>query len=245
MIENALHAMPGGGALDVSGAAVARRAGRQRCRSGTRGVGMDRAALARIFEPYFSTKAVGTGLGLTIAKRNVELHGGTITRRQRARARDDGHRADSESTGPRPAPAAVRLRAAPPRAAGTAPRPRRPAPPACRGTRAPSSTMLGCSWMTAMTSATSAEHLVGPPLLRVDRLEAVEADRADHQQRRHDHDGQRDERPPRVLEPLGVEEHRRRGHGGRRRARHADEVALVGRLDALDVEPRQADAPPR
>ena len=42
------------------------------------GVGMDEEALARIFEPYFSTKATGTGLGLTIAKRNVELNGGTI-----------------------------------------------------------------------------------------------------------------------------------------------------------------------
>jgi signal transduction histidine kinase len=42
------------------------------------GVGMDEEALARIFQPYFSTKATGTGLGLTIAKRNVELNGGTI-----------------------------------------------------------------------------------------------------------------------------------------------------------------------
>ena len=42
------------------------------------GVGMDAEAVARIFEPYFSTKATGTGLGLTIAKRNIELTGGTI-----------------------------------------------------------------------------------------------------------------------------------------------------------------------
>jgi signal transduction histidine kinase len=39
---------------------------------------MDAAALSRIFEPYFSTKAIGTGLGLTIAKRNVEANGGSI-----------------------------------------------------------------------------------------------------------------------------------------------------------------------
>jgi signal transduction histidine kinase len=42
------------------------------------GVGMDQEALRKIFEPYFSTKATGTGLGLTIAKRNIELSGGTI-----------------------------------------------------------------------------------------------------------------------------------------------------------------------
>jgi signal transduction histidine kinase len=43
------------------------------------GVGMDQDALNKIFEPYFSTKATGTGLGLTIAKRNIELNGGTIS----------------------------------------------------------------------------------------------------------------------------------------------------------------------
>jgi signal transduction histidine kinase len=42
------------------------------------GVGMDDEALVRVFEPYFSTKATGTGLGLPIARRNVELSGGRI-----------------------------------------------------------------------------------------------------------------------------------------------------------------------
>jgi signal transduction histidine kinase len=42
------------------------------------GVGMDPESITKIFEPYFSTKASGTGLGLTIAKRNIELNGGTI-----------------------------------------------------------------------------------------------------------------------------------------------------------------------
>ena len=58
------------------------------------GVGMDAEALARIFEPYFSTKTTGTGLGLTIAKRNVEVNGGTIQVRSRntgvGHDRDDG-----------------------------------------------------------------------------------------------------------------------------------------------------------
>jgi signal transduction histidine kinase len=42
------------------------------------GVGMDEDALGRVFEPYFSTKTTGTGLGLPIARRNIELSGGSI-----------------------------------------------------------------------------------------------------------------------------------------------------------------------
>jgi two-component system sensor histidine kinase HydH len=40
---------------------------------------MDAEALARVFEPYFSTKSSGTGLGLPIAKRNIELSGGSVS----------------------------------------------------------------------------------------------------------------------------------------------------------------------
>jgi signal transduction histidine kinase len=75
IVENALHAMPGEGVLRVG---VAVETGRVRVRVSDTGVGMDPDALARAFEPYFSTKASGTGLGLPIAKRNVELSGGTI-----------------------------------------------------------------------------------------------------------------------------------------------------------------------
>ena len=76
VIENALHAMPGEGRLAVRAAAADE--GRVRLDVVDSGVGMDAAALGRIFEPYFSTKATGTGLGLTTARRNVELNGGTI-----------------------------------------------------------------------------------------------------------------------------------------------------------------------
>jgi signal transduction histidine kinase len=75
IIENALHAMPGTGTLDLR---AYHADGAVRIRVADTGAGMDEEALARAFEPYFSTKASGTGLGLPIAKRNVELNGGTI-----------------------------------------------------------------------------------------------------------------------------------------------------------------------
>ena len=92
VIENALHAMPGTGRLMLSTRQSADPGGTGQPPSvavvpGARsvvvevsdtGVGMDQPALDRIFEPYFSTKTTGTGLGLTIAKRNVELNGGAI-----------------------------------------------------------------------------------------------------------------------------------------------------------------------
>jgi signal transduction histidine kinase len=76
LVENALHAMPRAGTLGVSAAAEDRVV---RIRVSDTGAGMDTEALARAFEPYFSTKASGTGLGLPIAKRNVELSGGTVS----------------------------------------------------------------------------------------------------------------------------------------------------------------------
>ena len=42
------------------------------------GMGIEKNILDKVFEPYFSTKDVGTGLGLPIAKKVIEDHGGTI-----------------------------------------------------------------------------------------------------------------------------------------------------------------------
>jgi signal transduction histidine kinase len=75
IVENALHAMPAAGALTIIARAVDSVV---QIRVSDTGVGMDPAALERAFEPYFSTKSTGTGLGLPIAKRNIELNGGTI-----------------------------------------------------------------------------------------------------------------------------------------------------------------------
>jgi signal transduction histidine kinase len=47
------------------------------------GPGVRPENLPRIFDPYFSTHDTGTGLGLPIARRVVEEHGGAITARNR------------------------------------------------------------------------------------------------------------------------------------------------------------------
>jgi two-component system nitrogen regulation sensor histidine kinase NtrY len=75
IIENALHAMGSRGTLTI---VATRDEDVVRIAVSDTGAGMDADALARAFEPYFSTKASGTGLGLPIAKRNVELNGGTL-----------------------------------------------------------------------------------------------------------------------------------------------------------------------
>ena len=75
VIENALYAMPGEGRLAVSATANAHQVFLV---VRDTGVGLDDASLSHVFEPYFSTKVSGTGLGMAIAKRNVELNGGSI-----------------------------------------------------------------------------------------------------------------------------------------------------------------------
>ena len=75
IIENALHAMPNTGALSVR---VVRHSAQLQLVVTDTGVGLESDVLARIFEPYFSTKVTGTGLGMAIAKRNVQLNGGSI-----------------------------------------------------------------------------------------------------------------------------------------------------------------------
>ena len=42
------------------------------------GAGIDKNAIANIFDPYFTTKQSGTGLGLAIVHRIIESHNGEI-----------------------------------------------------------------------------------------------------------------------------------------------------------------------
>ena len=75
LVLNALDVMPGGGTLTISAS----------CHSevtmltvADSGPGIEPAALERVFEPFYSTKSGGTGLGLVIVSRIAEAHGGTV-----------------------------------------------------------------------------------------------------------------------------------------------------------------------
>jgi len=43
------------------------------------GIGIEKENISKIFNPLFTTKAKGQGLGLPVCKRIVEAHGGSIT----------------------------------------------------------------------------------------------------------------------------------------------------------------------
>ncbi|MDD5557943.1 MAG: ATP-binding protein [bacterium] len=75
LVRNALQAMPGGGRLRVE-ASYARR--QVLIRFADTGGGIPEEAAERIFEPYFTTKPGGTGLGLTIVQRIMSEHGGDV-----------------------------------------------------------------------------------------------------------------------------------------------------------------------
>ncbi|MGB9624927.1 MAG: sensor histidine kinase [Phycisphaerae bacterium] len=73
---NAQEAMPKGGELAIR---TREDAGRRACiEIADTGTGLDPQAAERIFEPYYSTKPGGTGLGLALTRRIVRAHGGTI-----------------------------------------------------------------------------------------------------------------------------------------------------------------------
>lgn len=75
LVLNAQEAMPSGGKLDVR---VAQASDEIHITLTDTGIGIPEENLERIFDPFFSTKVDGTGLGLAVSYGIVEGHGGRI-----------------------------------------------------------------------------------------------------------------------------------------------------------------------
>lgn len=75
LVQNAFAAMQEGGKLTL---ATKLEGDFVRLRVEDTGTGIDSEKLAKIFEPYFTTKATGTGLGLTTVYKVMKEHGGDI-----------------------------------------------------------------------------------------------------------------------------------------------------------------------
>ena len=76
LVLNALEAMPEGGRLELS----ARQAEESiEIVVADTGVGIDRELIDKIFDLYVTTKSKGSGIGLSVVYRIVQLHGGEIT----------------------------------------------------------------------------------------------------------------------------------------------------------------------
>lgn len=77
ILENAAQAIPieSGGSVTVS---AVTEDGMLHIRVSDTGVGIDPDVLPRVFEPFFTSKSKGTGLGLPLCKEYVALHNGSI-----------------------------------------------------------------------------------------------------------------------------------------------------------------------
>jgi PAS domain S-box-containing protein len=76
LLLNAAQALAGRGRIRVS---LTRGDGTAGIEIADNGPGIPGEIRDRVFEPFFTTKARGGGLGLPIAKRTAELHGGTLS----------------------------------------------------------------------------------------------------------------------------------------------------------------------
>ena len=76
LAQNAVQAMPKGGRLSIDCAAQPNQ--RVRVRVEDTGVGIAPENLTKIFELYYTTKERGTGVGLSMVYRTVQIHNGEI-----------------------------------------------------------------------------------------------------------------------------------------------------------------------
>ena len=78
VIYNAIQAMSTGGELLLFANLNEQNSKQVRMSISDTGIGIDPSEIHRIFRPFYTTKNMGTGLGLSVAHRIVEAHGGRI-----------------------------------------------------------------------------------------------------------------------------------------------------------------------
>lgn len=78
LVTNAGEAIDGPGEIRIETRTVSERAGAVQLTVSDTGAGIVPEALPRIFDPFYTTKAEGTGLGLSVSHGIVRDHGGTI-----------------------------------------------------------------------------------------------------------------------------------------------------------------------
>ena len=76
LLLNAIEAMPAGGTLSIAVNETGDMVRLELTDTG-RGIGEDEAR--KIFEPFYTTKAQGLGLGMPYARKVIDQHGGTIS----------------------------------------------------------------------------------------------------------------------------------------------------------------------
>jgi signal transduction histidine kinase len=76
LVQNAMEAMPQGGSLTLRGLQTVAQV---QLEVSDTGVGLPAEQLRQIFEPLYTTKPGGTGLGLYLVREIVTAHGGEIT----------------------------------------------------------------------------------------------------------------------------------------------------------------------
>ncbi len=82
ILINAMQAMPDGGNIDIAAKNDAKSLW---IAFEDQGAGVDKNALDKIWDPFFTTKDKGTGLGLGIVKNIIEAHNGQIRIENRAK----------------------------------------------------------------------------------------------------------------------------------------------------------------
>jgi two-component system, NtrC family, nitrogen regulation sensor histidine kinase NtrY len=79
LIKNSIHALEGNSNAGIEMRAYMNKRGRPTIQVIDNGVGILKDVMDKIFIPFFTTKPSGSGIGLSLSRQILKLHGGTIT----------------------------------------------------------------------------------------------------------------------------------------------------------------------